>query len=1187
MKKIYESGKGVCHIPKKLMLVMKLTAILVIIFTVQVSATVYSQNTKLSLNMQGTSIKEVLQQIEALSEYRFIYENEKVNLDEKVSIRVKDEVVENILKKLFEKDGVNYSITESNLILINPSDKQMKSLSKESINSQQKKTVSGKVTDTSGATLPGVSVVVKGSTNGTITNSDGNYSLSNIPDDATLQFSFVGMKPQEIPVAGKTSINVTMTEDAIGIEEVVAIGYGTQKKVNLTGSVGIAQAKELESRPVSSATQALQGLVPGLKITTNSGQLDKTMSITIRGAGTIGAGSSGAPLVLIDGMQGDLNLVNPQDIEAVSVLKDAAASSIYGSRAPFGVILVTTKKGKDGKISINYNNSFRISNPINLPKSMDSYMFANMMNEGARGLGVNVVFPDAQMQKMLDYQAGTLTAGLDANTAGTAFLDKWTLGYGNADIWREMYKSEVFSQEHNLSMTGGSSKMLYYVSFNYLDNGGLLKVGVDGLNRYNLTGKITATLTNWLKFNYSSRFTRNDSQKPIGLTDDFYPFLGRQSWPNIPMYYSNGQICQDRPRQLAEGGQTNVQDDTHYNQAAFVIEPIKNWITNIELNYSIKDANTKAVSLASYDYSPSGLMNDNGSQNSSLQESNWKENYLNINAYSEYSRNFADAHNFKVMGGFQAEQWKGHYFSTTKYGLQSTDLVEFNLTSGLSGKGAAMTTGVSGYSNEWATAGFFGRMNYDYKGKYLAEINMRYDGTSRFQRDSRWQLSPSFSAGWNIAKENFFQSIDKVINQLKIRGSYGELGNQNTTNYYPTYRSMSLGAANGAWIQSGVMPNTASVGSLISTSLTWENVRMLDAGLDYGFLNNRLTGSFDYFIRHTNNMVGPAPQLPITLGVSVPATNNCDLQTRGWELSLNWKDRLKNGLNYNINISLSDQQTYIDSYPGNKTASIDTYMAGKKIGLIWGYETIGIAKSNDEINTHLASLPNGGQTALGSQWGAGDIMYRDLNGDGKISGGARTWDDHGDLKILGDANSHYFYGIDLTADWKGFDFRCFLQGLLKQDFWPGESSFFWGVRGGYSMWYSIGLEQHEDYFRANPVGLAGKEIPANLDSYFPRPIFSSSSDGTSYGAKNQYTQSRYMQNAAYMRLKNLQIGYTLPIHLTQKAGISKCRIFMSGENLLTLTSLFSVFDPETATGGWGGNGYPLSKIYSFGLSVTL
>jgi TonB-linked SusC/RagA family outer membrane protein len=1051
--------------------------------------------------------------------------------------------------------------------------------------SAQQLAVRGTVTDENGEPLIGANVTEKGTTNGVMTDVDGSFTLSVSPD-AVLTISYVGYLGQEVKAVSGTNMTIKLFDDTKALDEIVIVGFGTQRKVNLTGSVGIATAKEIESRPVSSATQALQGLIPGLKITTNSGKLDNAMDISVRGLGTIGEGSNGSPLILIDGMQGDLNNINPQDIENISVLKDAAASSIYGSRAPFGVILVTTKKGAEGKTSINYNNSFRVAKPINMPKAMDSYTFANMMNEAARHQGVNPDYTDEVMQKMLDYQAGKLQYGLDPSADGTKWEDRWTKGYANTDIWKETFKSSVFSQEHNLSITGGSNKISYYTSFNYLDQGGLLNFGEEAMKRYNLTGKINATLTDWLKFNFSTRFTRRDETRPTAFVDTYFETLGRGNWPNVPIFDRNGHINHDDPRKLAEGGQRTYQHDRNYYQGAFIIEPLKNWVTNVEFNYSINEISTKAVSLTTYNYDPAGNRLDNGSQNTNLKENDQKENYLNFNLYSTYSRTFAENHNFKIMGGFQAEERKYHYFDATKYGLLSNELTEFDLTNGLSGKGEAMESIITGNSNEWATAGFFGRLNYDYKGRYLAEVNLRYDGSSRFRRNERWLWSPSFSLGWNIAHEKFFEPINSTVNQLKFRFSYGELGNQNTNAYYPTYRTITL-SSTGDWLQNGKRTNTAEVGSLISTSLTWETVQSYNIGLDFGLFNNRLSGSFDYFTRYTKNMVGPAPQLPITLGLDPPKTNNCDLKTRGWEISISWRDRLKNGLGYGITANISDQETYIDSYPGNKTGSIDQYMSGKKVGLIWGYETIGIAKSQQEMDNHLSTLPNGGQNELGTQWAAGDIMYKDIDGDGKISEGARTWNDHGDLKVLGDANPHYFFGVDLTADWKGIDFRCFLQGVLKHDYWPGESSYFWGVRGGYSKWFTIGLEEHNDYFREQPVGLAGNEIPANLDSYFPRPIFSASSNGNSFGSKNQKIQTRYMQNAAYMRLKNLQVGYTLPSVWTQKIGISKCRVYVSGENLITFTSLFDVFDPETCTGGWGGNSYPLSRTWSFGLSVTL
>lgn len=568
---------------------------------------------------------------------------------------------------------------------------------------QQQIKVSGVVKDAMGEPVIGASIQEKGTSNGIITDVNGNFSLS-VNQGATLVISYIGFKTQEIPVVAGKILDVTLKEDTEMLEEVVVVGFGTQKKVNLTGSVGIATAKEIESRPVTSATQALQGLVPGLKITTSSGQLEKDMNISVRGTGTIGSGSNSSPLILIDGMVGDINTVNPQDIENISVLKDAAASSIYGSRAPFGVILVTTKRGKEGKVSVNYNNSFRVSSPINMPKSMDSYSFAVMMNYADANRGIKGSYSDETMQKMIDFQNGKFTngeVGLDAKSE-TAWQDRWTQGYANTDIWDAMYKDHVFSQEHNISVTGGSEKMSYYASFNYLDQGGLLNFGKENLQRFNTTAKINGTLTKWLKFNYSTRFTRNDICRPTSLTDSYFDGLGRTNWPNMPIYDQNGHLNHDNPRALAEGGQRTQQTDRHYHQAAFIIEPVKNWITNVEFNYSIKEESTKAATLPAYNYDPKGdkIVTN---KDSSLKENDQKENYLNLNVYSSYTHTFADKHNFKFMGGFQAEEFKLHYFDVTKYGLyvEDEDFWEFDLTSGLSGKGEEKTTGVNGYSREW------------------------------------------------------------------------------------------------------------------------------------------------------------------------------------------------------------------------------------------------------------------------------------------------------------------------------------------------------------------------------------------------------------------------------------------------------------------------------------------------------
>lgn len=1052
--------------------------------------------------------------------------------------------------------------------------------------------VTGTVNDALGPVI-GASVVEKANTgNGTITDMDGNFSLM-VPSDATLVISFVGYATQEIPLNGRTSISVNLKEDTEMLQEVVVVGFGTQKKVNLTGSIGIADAKDLEARPVSNATQALQGLVPGLQISTNTGELDKNMSINIRGAGTIGDGSSGSPLILIDGMEGDLNTVNPQDIENISVLKDAAAASIYGSRAPFGVILVTTKKGKSGKATINYNNSFRWGSPINMPEMMDSYTFANYYNQAAFNGNQGQQFSDAVMRQMLEFQAagGSSKGGLptDGNVWGKPAGDPFTTAYANTDWYKEIYKDSSFSQEHNMSISGGSEKITYYASLAYLDQNGLLRPADDKLQRFNASAKFSAQLTDWLKFNYSMRYVRQDMERPTKFNSGLYEKIGRQTWPNLPVYDENGYYFNsnaDTPvMQLALGGTRNVQTDKTYQQASLVIEPIKNWVTNVEFNYSLNNVDTRETELPYYNHKVDGSVDDTHGT-SSLYQDYTKETYMNWNIYSTYSFTLNDVHNMKVMAGFQSEEMRQKFFSAKGYGLQAEDLPELDLISNQDGLGVDKVPEVGGYRNEWATAGFFGRINYDYQGRYLGEVNLRYDGTSRFREGNRWQLSPSFSLGWNIAQESFWEDYLDYCNQLKLRLSYGVLGNMNTTGWYPTYRVMTLESANGSWLQNGVKPNKSYVGDLISTLLTWEKVRSWNVGLDFGFFNNRLTGSLEGFVRYTDNMVGPSIELPATLGLAAPKTNNCDLKTTGWELTIGWQDRTEFGLNYGIKFNVSDARTYIESYPGNPTNSINTYVAGREIGEIWGFETVGIAKTDAEMQAHLEAV--GGQDQIGTgAWTAGDVMYANLDGKPGISKGAQTIEDHGDLKVIGNNTPRYLFGLDLNAAYKGFDFRLFFQGVGKRDYWQG-SNMFWGVIS--NMWWSAGLKEHGDYFRAEPVGLEGYQIAANPDAYYPRPRFDSD--------QNHEVQTRYLQNASYIRLKNFQLGYTLPTSLTNKIGIGNCRIFVSGENLWTGTKLSKLFDPETLDGGdtsdnansaikSGGNAYPLSRTWSFGLSVTL
>lgn len=1038
--------------------------------------------------------------------------------------------------------------------------------------------VTGTVKDTNGEPIIGANVMVVGTATGVITDIDGNFSL-NVSSNSTLIVSFVGYKAQEIPVAGKTFFTIDLKEDNEMLEEVVVVGFATQKKVNLTGSVGTATAKDIEARPVANAVQALQGVIPGLNISNsgNGGELNATKSIDVRGTGTVGkdasgnAFSSGSPLILIDGMEGDLNSINPQDIESISVLKDAAASSIYGSRAPFGVVLVTTKSGKSGRAQINYNMNMRYSTPIKMPDMANSYEFVNLFDDAEYNGSGKHLYTDEYRQFVYDFMTGKSDDYIWGNGSG----GKWNYDYSanNVNWLKEYYRNTAPSQEHNVSVSGGSDKMTYYLSANYMTQEGFMRYGTEDYDRYTITAKISAQLTKALKVDYSNRWVRTDYERPTYMNDDFYNHILRRARPVRAVYDPNGYLMSDINYigVMRDGGRHNEQKDAMAQQLKITVTPLKNW--NIIGEMNIKTDNNwnhweQFVVYSHYKDNPENTYTALTSANKDqVSEYSLKTTYLNPTVYSNYNFSLKEKHNFTVLGGFQAEIMKYRDMEGARTGLVTTDLPVLNLTTD------ADSYTLKGLYKNWKNAGFFGRINYDYNGKYLVEGNLRYDGSSRFRRGNRWILTPSFSLGWNVARENFWEKLADVVEVFKLRVSYGELANQNTTSWYPTYQTLGVTTNGGKWLQNGALTSVASVPGLISTSLSWEKIKNTNIGFDFGALNNRLTGSFDYFWRKTKNMVGPGVELPAILGATVPSTNNTDLTTFGWELSIGWRDKVGE-LGYGVKLNISDNQTRIDKYP-NPTNSLSKYMAGELTGDIYGYTTIGIAKTQEEMDAHIASLPKGGQTAIGSKWEAGDIMYADINGDGKIDNGSNTLDDMGDLKKIGNNTPRFRTGITLDAQWKGFDFSMFWQGVLKRDFDPGENSMvFWGTTGS-GQWWSTSFKDHMDYFRAEDTA---SPLGANVNAYYPRPLFNN---------KNHKTQTAYLQNAAYMRLKNLQLGYTLPKSLINKIGLQNVRVYVSGENLLTITGLSDTMDPETAgIGKQGGTVYPLSRVYSFGLSVN-
>ena len=1044
-----------------------------------------------------------------------------------------------------------------------PSERQVSQASQ-----QQDGTCTGVVVDETGMTVIGASVVVKGTTNGAITDLDGKFTIKNAKPGDVIVITYVGYSPVEVTWNGQP-LNITLKEDSELLDEVVVVGYGVQKKVNVTGAVSMVESDVLENRPVANVSQALQGQIPGLNlgIGTGGGALDGTMTINIRGAGTISTGSSASPLVLIDGLEGDMNALNPDDIENISVLKDASSSSIYGARAAFGVILITTKSGQSGKPKVNYSGNVRFNDPIGLPTVSNSYDFATAFNAAKVNDGGGVMFQPDYMQRIQDFMSGKITATTIPNGTNWA---KWNEGSNDNVNWiDEFYGRWAPSHEHNLSVSGGSEKMQYFFSGSFLDQNGLIRHGEDTRQRYTLNGKFTAELADWIKFTYSTKWTRTDYERPTYLQGSFFHNVARE-WPIHAAYDPNGYPMNESGiQQMETGGVTRVQSDIYTNQLAIVIEPIKDWHINLEGSIRTNTQFTHSETLPVYYWDVNGnpvemswLVGGGGipAGDSRVSERTYRQNYYATNLYTDYSKTFDSGHYFKVLAGFNAEKYTTRTTQIQRDGLITPNVPTINTATG--------AFNGSGEFQHYAVVGFFGRINYAYQDRYMAEANIRYDGSSRFVGDERWGLFPSFSAGWNIAREPFFEDLSEktTITTLKLRASWGELGNTATNNWYPFYQTMPTGN-NYGWFVNGSTLSYANMPGLVSSSLTWETIRSWDLGLDFGLLNGRLNGSIGYFVRKTLDMVGPAPELSSLLGAGVPSINNCDLKSYGFEFEVGWRDDIGD-FSYGINFNLSDAQQEVTSYPNPSKSLNSPYYSGKKLGEIWGYTTIGIAQTDQEMADHLA---NANQDAFGSNWGAGDIMYADLNGDGRVNSGGNTVDDPGDRRIIGNSTPRFNYGITLDAAWKGFDLRLFFQGVGKRDIWA-TGTYFWGPDGG-NEWQSSMFDEALDYW-----------TPDNTDAYLPRPSFTS---------RNKQVQTGYLQNGAYCRLKNLTVGYTFPKVWTQKAGIERLRLYFSADNLLTFTSLSDAFDPEANGDAYNNNAdsyvgkvYPLQRVLSVGVNIN-
>ena len=1039
---------------------------------------------------------------------------------------------------------------------------------------QQQSVCKGTVVDNNGDPVVGASVFVvsNGQKKGSVTDLDGKFEIAGVASGSSLTISYVGYKTQQVTWSGK-DLKVTLQENSEMLENVVVVGYGTQKKVNLTGAVSVVNSKQLESRPVTSVAQALQGEVPGLNFSVGNagGSLKSRMGLNIRGIGTIGDGSNAAPLVLIDGSEGDLYSISPNDIESISVLKDASSSAIYGSRAAFGVILVTTKSGKDSRMNVSYNGNVRFSTATQIPEMPNSYDFARYWNDAAANSGAPAPFKQQILEKIKNHINGTPSPGDEVTTtwAGKAANEPWSMYTGswdNTNWFKEMYKSGVPSTEHNIALSGGGSKVNYYLSGAILSQQGLIRHGKDKLKRYNFSGKITANLKDWFTVTYNTKWVREDYSRPSYMTGLFFHNIARR-WPTNPIFDPNGHYVHGNEiLQMENGGLDATQNDKLYQQLALEFRPVKGWKIRLEGNYNTVNYHNHWDVLPIYYYDPdqkpiaAAWSGNYAAGKSDVGESMSKNNYYNGRFFTEYAFTLNDKHDFKFLAGLDMES--NIY---TSLGAARADLIS-PLVPSLNN--ATHKDVRPSFSNtQWATMGAFGRINYAYDSRYLAEFSIRRDGSSRFIGDKTWSTFPSLALGWNIANEDFFKPLTKTVNTLKLRATYGALGNTNITALYPWFLTQPASASASSWLVNGERVNISNMPGLVSPNLTWESVRSWNIGLDFGMFNNRLQGTFDYFVRTTKDMVGPAPVKPSILGATQPAENNSDMRSNGWDLEVRWRDRIGQ-LGYGIKLVLSDDfQTITRYYNPNRLLS--QWSEGKRMGDIYGYLVEGIAQTNEQMNEWLAN----NKPSWGSNWAAGDVMYKDLNGDKKVNSGKSTYDDMGDLTKIGNSLPRYRFGITLDANWKGFDFLIFMQGVGKRDFWDASP---YSVGANTGMWQAAAFKDHLDYWRP----ATDTNLGPNTNAYYPRPLFGQ-------GSKNFQTSDRYLQNAAYMRIKNIQLGYTLPAAIASKIGANRVRFYFSAENLATFTKMNKIFDPEATGGDWGpGKLYPLQRTFSFGLNLN-
>lgn len=1145
--------------PTQFILVMKLTILLLIASLCQVSANGFSQT--ITLKQKNASISFLLKSIEKQSDYVFLYDKIEVSKSEKISIDVKDASIDKVLELCLKNQPLTYKIFNRTIVLKRKDEIPVAPLFEN---------IQGRVLNADGVPVSGASVKVKGAIGSTITDANGSFTINVQPDDILI-ISFVGSKTQEVAVGSRKQIQITLKDDVKALDDFVVVGYGKQKRINLSGAVDGITSKEIENRPITSIGAGLQGLIPNLNITNSSGRANDSTALNIRGVTSLG-GLSGdkskdnpytSPYILVDNVPytaGELSLLNPNDIESVTVLKDAASAAIYGARASFGVILITTKTPKNSKLSISANAFYAYKTLGKLPQTItDPYVSYTTKHEAAFPY-----YPQAFNDEAIRNYAKQRSENpsLPSVYLNPTNPNQW-IYVSSTDWFKEAFNTMSPSYNANFNLAKKSEDVSYLLSTEYMRNDGVIKDANETYDRYNLRGKMDVKLLKWLNLGNNTTFNSSIYNAPTSSLDNFSYFWEINRSNSLDAVYnpdgtytSSGASTIGR---VQKGGRTIQKYNnflTTFNTTASVIKDvfeIKGDVT-FRRNTGIRKGGDFQVPYSS---GPNTATQYAGPGTSYVRADNSETRNNIINLYADFHKTF-NKHYLQALVGYNQEYRYDQVSWVSRTGLISTSLPSLALATG------TVTTGER--INDWAVRGLFYRLNYIYNDKYIVEFNGRYDGTSRFPKNDRWGFFPSASAAWVVSNEAFLSSIkeDIKLDVFKLRASYGSLGNQDVGAY--AYIA-DMGSGTIGQILDGGRPLAVYSPNPVSPSLTWEKVSTANFGVDISWFDNRLDLSFDKYTRYTDGMLTKGKTLPGAFGAVEPKLNAADLKTKGWELRVGWKGDItiaKSPFSYGIGLNMADSRSFITKFD-NPTKSLNDYYVGQEIGEIWGLETEGFFQNEAELKSHANQQAFVSDDA-GGTFGVGDLKWKDQNGDGFITKGKNTADDHGDLIRIGNTSPRYTYGVNLNLAWKGFDVRSFFMGIGKQDFYPRNNNvYFWSVFA--QPW-------------TNPtVQAMDKWSPSTPNAYFPRLKSYIAEDVSELG----YPQTRYLQNFAYIRLKNLTIGYTLPQSIIKKLQLNKVRVYFSGENIFDKSGVKFNLDPEALN----GNVYPFQKTYSFGLNVSL